>query len=577
MLVQQPFPQQVVFAGQKTLASQVGDWHTPLLQNAVGAWQMLPHLPQFEGSFCRLTQVPLQHIRPVVQSTLQTPLPPAPAPPADPAEPPLPPRPPPPLVPAMPVVPPRPAVPVVPPRPAAPVVPPRPAVPVVPPRPAVPVVPPRPAVPVTSEPPLPVLPAMPVVPPVPVVPAVPVVPPVPVPAAPPLPPPAPPAASIPPVTLPQAASANVKSATATWVAVFVSWGRPVMIASHYAPDRRRQDGPRARAASALVPHPLLERERLDAPARFRRRDVGGIADGVEPLEHQREVLAVGPHRRDRDLLVGDGLARQLAERGGRLRHGHRVARVFELDALELGRLGERLGAELPDVLDRDHLQLGLRLERGDQLVAVEEPGARQVLHEEHRPQDHVRRKAELLDRLLDAELVFEVGDAGLSISGADRRVDEVLHALVARHLREALALLFFLLDARLPGVLHREHAPRAADRALERRGVVQIARHQLRAERRQRLARVAVRLARHRAQLEAALLREVTNRRPTLLARCTGDQNDLFIRHGGPLFLPRCLPLCVQLLWRAARRLAPDRRAATAISAAGAAARQRRQ
>ena len=131
----------------------------------------------------------------------------------------------------------------------------------------------------------------------------------------------------------------------------------------------------------------------------------------------------------------------------------------------------------------------------------------QVLHEEHRPQDHVRRKAELLDRLLDAELVLEVRDAGLPVGRADRRVDEVLHALVARDLREALALLLLLLDARLPGVLHREHAPGARDRALERRGVVEIAGDHLGAQRRQRLGGVAVRLARHRAQLEAALLR----------------------------------------------------------------------
>src|SRR5580765_2839862 len=91
--------------------------------------------------------------------------------------------------------------------------------------------------------------------------------------------------------------------------------------SSAGPGRGAPSGP-----LLLVPDPLPERDRPDAPARFQRRDVGVVADGVEPLEHLREVVAVGAYRRDRDRLVGDGLSRQLAEGRRRLGHRDRVAR-----------------------------------------------------------------------------------------------------------------------------------------------------------------------------------------------------------------------------------------------------------
>ncbi|MES1204973.1 MAG: hypothetical protein ABUS79_03465 [Pseudomonadota bacterium] len=284
--MQQLFPQQVVFAAQSTFAWQVGDWHAPLLQKAVGAWQMLPHFPQLKGSFCRLTQLPPQHIRPVVHSTLQTapppaPLaPPAPAPPAEPAEPPLPPRP---VVPAMPVVPPRPAVPVVPPRPT------------------VPVVPPRPAVPVVSEPPLPVLPAMPVVPPAPVVPAIPVAPPAPVaPAAPPAPPPPDPAeASIldPPVTLPQAASVHAKRTTAISAAAFVRGDRSIMTSPIMRSPAPRRDDPHAQRVGAGcvlwrvggADH-LTDEQRADALAAGCHGRAVGFVTGPRPADGHRGAI-----------------------------------------------------------------------------------------------------------------------------------------------------------------------------------------------------------------------------------------------------------------------------------------------
>ena len=108
-------------------------------------------------------------------------------------------------------------------------------------------------------------------------------------------------------------------------------------------------------------------------------------------------------------------------------------------------------------------------------------------------------------------LLSKCGMPGLALRRADRRVDEVLHALFARGLGEALALLFFALDAGLPGVLHGERAPGAVERGDERRGVVQIAGDDLDALLGERAAGVAVGLAGHGAELEVAA-GEVTER-----------------------------------------------------------------
>jgi len=71
----------------------------------------------------------------------------------------------------------------------------------------------------------------------------------------------------------------------------------------------------------------------------------------------------------------------------------------------------------------------------------------------------------------------------------------------------------------------------SSERAPDRRRVVEVAGDDLRPELRHRLGRVAVRLPRHRAQLEPAVLGEVSNGRSPLLAGRAGHQDQLFVGH----------------------------------------------
>src|SRR5580765_3732946 len=89
----------------------------------------------------------------------------------------------------------------------------------------------------------------------------------------------------------------------------------------------------------------------------------------------------------------------------------------------------------------------------------------------------------------------------LSKGGAYRRVNDVVNALPAGDLGEALALLLFALNPCLPRVLHREHSPRTRQRSLEGGRIVQVARHDLGPELRELPGCRGVRLARHRANL----------------------------------------------------------------------------
>ena len=57
-------------------------------------------------------------------------------------------------------------------------------------------------------------------------------------------------------------------------------------------------------------------------------------------------------------------------------------------------IGECQRAVRSDVGHGNHLHNRLGIERADHLVAVQEPWARQVLHEEDGTDDGVRRKAE---------------------------------------------------------------------------------------------------------------------------------------------------------------------------------------
>ena len=176
------------------------------------------------------------------------------------------------------------------------------------------------------------------------------------------------------------------------------------------------------------------------------------------------------------------------------------------------------------------------LQRAVDLVAVQEPGAQDVLHEEHRPEDDVRRKPQRADRLLDAPLVLEVRDAGGAVRRADRAVHEVLDARLFGERRDALPLFLLLLHSGFPGVLHREDAPGPGQRLLEGGGVVQVALNQGHALLLECQGGRALQLAGHAGQLEPASGQRVDDG-AALLAGGAGDEDLPGCRHGA--FLER--------------------------------------
>src|SRR5439155_4350084 len=105
-------------------------------------------------------------------------------------------------------------------------------------------------------------------------------------------------------------------------------------------------------------------------------------------------------------------------------------------------------------------------------------------------------------------------------------VDVVFDAGLARQRRKTLALRLFPLDASLLRVLHAEDAPRAGQRAAQRRLVIEIAFDDIDvdAAARQRRRPLAVRLARQAAQMKPLTLQRLRDR-AALMAGHSGDEN----------------------------------------------------
>ena len=143
----------------------------------------------------------------------------------------------------------------------------------------------------------------------------------------------------------------------------------------------------------------------------------------------------------------------------------------------------------------------------------------------------MRRKAQSSNSVFHSLLVLEMRDTGLAVSRPHRRVDEMLHACLARERRDALALLFLTCDTRLPGVLHGEHTPVPLQRVLQRGRVIQVAAHELGAgRRRDRFRSVAVGMTRHRLQRESFTCQR-SRGRPALFPGRARNQYRFFIRH----------------------------------------------
>src|SRR6266849_5578286 len=109
----------------------------------------------------------------------------------------------------------------------------------------------------------------------------------------------------------------------------------------------------AALAPALLRRPRPESRRCDAKLRGRPVDVGIVPDPVEPLQHERDVLAEGADLVDRYLLELDASAGDVAQD---LRHfGPRqlVTRDVDRATIELRGPLERLESVRADVAHGD--------------------------------------------------------------------------------------------------------------------------------------------------------------------------------------------------------------------------------
>src|SRR6266404_4890574 len=163
--------------------------------------------------------------------------------------------------------------------------------------------------------------------------------------------------------------------------------------------------------SRVAARPVGELRERAAELAFQASDVGAVADALEPLQHQRRILAVLPDLFDWRLRERNRPTQRLRQDLRRLRHRAYVTGEIDLAAVQGGGLGERARAEPADVVHRNHLQLRAWPERPGERGALETEARQEVLHEEHRTQDYMRRETEAAHGFLDAPLAVEVRDS----------------------------------------------------------------------------------------------------------------------------------------------------------------------
>src|SRR5207245_5929295 len=121
--------------------------------------------------------------------------------------------------------------------------------------------------------------------------------------------------------------------------------------------------------SRVAAGPVGELRERGAELAFQAGDVGAVADAVEPLQHQRRILAVLPDLFDWCLRERNRPTQRLRQDLRRLRHRSYVTGEIDLAAVQGGGVGEGAGAEPADVVHRNHLELRARPERCGQRVA----------------------------------------------------------------------------------------------------------------------------------------------------------------------------------------------------------------
>src|SRR5437879_8529751 len=107
--------------------------------------------------------------------------------------------------------------------------------------------------------------------------------------------------------------------------------------------------------SRVAARPVGELRERAAELAFQASDVGAVADALEPLQHQRRILAVLSDLFDWRLRERNRPTQRLRQDLRRLRHRSYVTGEIDLAAVQGGGLGERARAEPSDVVNRDHL------------------------------------------------------------------------------------------------------------------------------------------------------------------------------------------------------------------------------
>src|SRR6516162_9887589 len=107
--------------------------------------------------------------------------------------------------------------------------------------------------------------------------------------------------------------------------------------------------------SGMAACPIGELRERAAELAFQVNDVGAVADAIEPLQHQRHLLAVLPDLFDWRLRERNRPTQRLRQDLRSLWHRSYVTAEIDLAAVQGGGVGERACAKPADVIHRNHL------------------------------------------------------------------------------------------------------------------------------------------------------------------------------------------------------------------------------
>src|SRR2546427_3838712 len=107
--------------------------------------------------------------------------------------------------------------------------------------------------------------------------------------------------------------------------------------------------------SRVAAYPVGELRERAVELAFQASDVGAVADALEPLQHQRHILAVLPDLFDWRLRERNRSTQRLPQDLRRLRHRSYVTGKIDLAAVQGGGAAERAGARPGHVVPRNPL------------------------------------------------------------------------------------------------------------------------------------------------------------------------------------------------------------------------------